>query len=79
MNKILLGEEAESFLRVLYIQHYKHKTDTIGGIFISEEGIYTAYDYSDKNETFVEDFDDVVEAAKYTNGIQAKTINGEII
>jgi hypothetical protein len=78
--KILLGEEAKSYLKELEIQNWNNKNaDILGGMFQSEiPKVYIAYDCRG-SEIFVEDFDDIVEAAKYANGIQARTINNEYL
>lgn len=86
MNKILLGENAKRFLDILELEYINYNSQLIdesilGGIFnntIKDRDIFTAFSCCG-DETFVEDFDDIVEAAKYANGIEAKTINGEII
>jgi hypothetical protein len=78
--KVLLGEEAQEYLKVLEKNNWINVLENIkGGIFNSEiPRIYTAYDCRG-SETFVEDFDDIVEAAKYADGIQARTINNEYL
>ena len=86
MNKILLGSDAVEFLNLLNLEHinYNNKlidNSVLGGIInnsIKGYDVYTAFSCCG-NETFVEDFDDIVEAAKYANGIEAKTINGDVI
>ena len=92
MNNILLGEDANIFLKRLAdedINWNSQKIDPLvkGGIYAysyktinhkEDENIYVAFSCCG-NETFVEDFDDIVEAAKYANRIKAKIINGDLI
>lgn len=79
MKKILLGLEAKHKWELLEKSDWKSRDvdrDLKGGIFQSEiPGIWVAYDCTDGSETFVEDFDNLVEAAKYASGIIAKTID----
>ena len=74
---------------MLSITNYINKEPSIiGGIFLGEIKsneytinkipIYVAYDCTGR-ETFVEDFDDIVEAAKYANGIIARTLDNQLI
>lgn len=81
--KILLGEDASRFLNRLGDKDINWDSRKIdenvkGGIMTTHiigVTVYTAFSCCG-NETFVEDFDDVVEAAKYANGIIAKTREG---
>lgn len=79
---ILIGKAAKEFLNLLSDEDINWNSRKLnknikGGIINSSEN-YTAFSCCG-NETFVEDFDDIVEAAKYANGIEAKTINNEYI
>ena len=78
--KVLLGDKAESFLKELEIENYINKNPDIRGGVFQEGDIYIGYDCRvAMSEVFVEDFDDVVEAAKYANGVMARTINNNYI
>lgn len=83
MKKILLGKDAKSFYSLLSNVDWKSKNldpSVKGGIFESEiPNVYVAFDNTNSTETFVEDFDDIIEAAKYVSGNEAKTIYGTII
>lgn len=83
MKEVLLGKQAKKFLKILENNNYINKEKyIIGGVFLEKirkgKCIYVGFDCSG-NETFVEEFDDVVEATKYTSGIMAKTINNNLI
>lgn len=92
MNKILLGEDAIIFLKRSADQDIRENSQKIysfvkGGLYTysyktinhnEDKNVYVAFSCCG-NETLIEEFDDVVEAAKYANGIMAKTINGELI
>ena len=76
--KILLGEEAKSFLKELAMKNYINDNKNIRGGVFEETGIYVGYDCS-SSETFVEEFDNIIEAVKYASGIMARTINNNYI
>ena len=80
MKKILIGDADQEFCNALGETNWENSNKVIkGGLYQSEmEGIYVAFDCSG-DETFVENFNDVVEAAKYANGIKARTIDNVII
>ena len=74
---ILLGEEAREFLNELSLKDYINKDISVkGGIFYEERrNVLIAFDTTG-GETFVEEFDDIVEAAKYAKGKLARIKDG---
>jgi hypothetical protein len=51
----------------------------IGGLFVErtrgDDLVWTAYDFTDGTEVFIENFDDPLEAQKYAKGEMARTID----
>lgn len=76
--RVLLGDSAILYWLELENNDWKPTNKDISGGIFGEVDRYIAYSCCN-TETFVEEFDDIVEAAKYASGIMAKTINGDMI
>lgn len=48
----------------------------VGGWWLEKEGLWIAYDFTNGEEVFIEEFDDQREAIKYASGVMARTKGG---
>lgn len=76
-RNILGGPDAEAFLNKIAKDSYQVKDNQAvsGGYFFSDN-FWIGFWVSDTGETFVEDFDDKLDATLYAQGIQVKLRDG---
>jgi len=87
MRKVLTGEEAKAFYNTMtkgqtVFSQFNNRSALMncGGYWKNDgSDLYTAYDFTDGTEVFIEEFSDVAEAIKYANGEEAKTYQGVTI
>lgn len=48
----------------------------VGGWWLEKEGLWMAYDFTNGEEVFLEEFDNQTEAIKYASGVLARTKDG---
>lgn len=81
---VLHGEAAKLFYLTATKDHkftgFSNDFVGIGGYYLSEvPSVYIAFDFTNGEEVFIEEFEDIEEAKKYATGIEARTKDGVII